>query len=289
MKTPKDFTESLGLELIETVANRRGSLVLKVRRNGEIFALKGCDPSVEDTYDRGELVRREAVILQELGELSGEQYSDCGENAVYGSWLLLRWIDGETASAVGARIRVLDESRICSELLPLFISIAGAYSKVYSKGFLHGDVQPQHVLFEKYSDRVVLLDWGLARRIGGDNLSYKGGFVHFTAPEIARGMLEEREAIEYDILAEIYSLGALFRFVHTGETAVDYGAGAMAQIPFREKLEAVAGNRLRVFPEPINECEARLQAIIKRCLAADPTSRFESADALLEALRLAAG
>jgi len=285
MKTPKKFAESLGLELIETVANRRGSLVLKVRRNGEILALKGCDPNVEDTYDRSELVRREAVMLQELGKLSGKQYSDCGEDAVFGSWLLLRWIDGETASAAGARIRTLDESRICSELLPLFISIAEAYAKVHRKGFLHGDVQPQHVLFEKDSDRVILLDWGLARRVGGDNLPYKGGFVHFAAPEIARGMLEEREAIEYDVLAEIYSLGALFRFVYTGETAVDYGSGTMAQIPFREKLEAVSESHLRILPEPINECEARLQAVIKRCLIADPTSRFESSDALFDALR----
>lgn len=287
MKIPKDFAKSLGLEFIETVANRRGSLLLKVSRNGETSALKGCDPSVEDTYDRGKLVRREVMILQELGDLAGDQHLDHGEDAVYGSWLLLRWIDGETASAAGARIRALDKDRTCSELLPLFISIAKTYMEVHRKGFLHGDVQPQHVLSEKDSDCVILLDWGLARRIGGDNPPYKGGFVHYTAPEIAQGMLKEREAIEYDILAEVYSLGALFRFVYTGETAVDYGSVAMAQIPFREKLEAVAENRLRTFPEPTNECEARVQAIIKRCLAADPTSRFESVDALLEALHLA--
>jgi serine/threonine protein kinase len=289
MKTPEIFAESLGLEVIETIAHRRGSFVLKVRRNGEILALKGCDPSVEDTYDRGELVQREAVILQELGESSGKQYSNWGEDAIYGSWLLLRWIDGETASAAGVRIRTLDKNRICSELPPLFISIAEAYAKVHRIGFLHGDVQPQHVLFEKDSHRVILLDWGLAQRVGGDNLPYKGGFVHFAAPEIAQGMLEERKAIEYSVSAEIYSLGALFRFVYTGETATDYGSRDMAQVPFRKKLEAVAGNCLRVFPDPTNEGEARLQAIIKRCLDANPTSRFESADALLQALSLAAG
>lgn len=94
MKTLNAFAESLGLEVIETIANRRGSFVLKVCRNREVFALKSCDPSVEDTYDRGELIRREASVLQELGKLAGEQYVDHGEDATYGSWLLLRWIDG---------------------------------------------------------------------------------------------------------------------------------------------------------------------------------------------------
>lgn len=281
----KAFTGALGVELIEPIVDRRGSLVLKVCRDGKIMALKGVDRSVSDTYDRDDLIRREAIVLRELGNAAGGQYVAHGSHPTYGMWLLLRWVEGETASAAGARIRTLDRKDICAEMRALFVSIAEAYSTLHQKGFLHGDVQAQHVLIEKISGQRIILDWGLARRIEGENPPYKGGFVHYAAPEIARGMLDRCEAISYDIRAEIYSLGALFRFVYTGETAVDYGPGEMMQIPFQQKLKAVSENQLRTLPAPQGECEERLQRVIQQCLMADSKKRFVSVDALLEALQ----
>lgn len=285
METHQNFVESLGLKLVETVVDRRGSVVLKVARDGQIFALKCSNPNVEDTYDRGKLIQHEAAILKEINSLVADQYVDSGEDEVYGAWMLLHWIDGETVSSTGKRLRSIADESSCVSFQKLFTSIARTYAPIHEKGFLHGDVQPPHVFIEQETGQVVLLDWGLGQRIGSADNCYRGGFVHYAAPEIAKGTLEQSEHIEYDVLAEVYSLGAMFYFLYTGETAVDYGPGEMMQIPFQQKLEAVAEGRLRGFKDTDSECEAQLQDVIKKCLAADPSSRYSSVAQLLNALQ----
>lgn len=284
-KTLQSFVQSLGFELVEEIANRRGSFVWKVAKDGRFFAMKGCDPDIQDTYDRQSLIRRETAILRGLGSLAGSQYADSGEDATYGAWLLLRWIDGQTASTASKAIRTSSHGDTWRELIPRFISIAETYAQIHEAGFLHGDVQTQHILFEERTGEIVILDWGLAQRVGDNNFPYKGGFVHYAAPEVALGMLEHFEAIDYGVAAEIYSLGALFRLMYTGETAVDYGSGNLAQIPFQDKLKAVSQSRLRAFPGSDDVEEVQMQSIMKRCLLKDANSRFGSVRELLQGLR----
>ncbi len=285
MKMSQSFAQSLGFELVKEIANRRGSFVWKVAKDGHFFAMKGCDPDIQDTYDRQRLIRRETAILRELGSLAGNQYADSGEDAIYGAWLLLRWIDGQTASEVSKEIRTSGHVDAWRKLIPWFISIAKTYAQIHEVGFLHGDVQTQHIFFEERTGEIVILDWGLAQRVGDSSFPYKGGFVHYAAPEIALGMLECREAIDYGVAAEIYSLGALFHLMYTGETAVDYGSGHLAQTPFQDKLKAVSQGRLRTFPDSDDVDEVRMQDVIKRCLLKDSSSRFGSVRELSQAFR----
>ncbi len=283
-KMYQNLIESLGLELIEIIEDRRGSLVLKVSRDGENFVLKCCDLSIKDDYDRGKLIRYEAVVLQEINDLIGNQYVSHGEDNLCGPWILLRWITGEKVSSLGLKFRASNQKDLCSKFTQLFISIISTYKDIHHRGFLHGDIQPQHILLVKNLNEIVLLDWGLAQRINGNNPPYKGGLIHYVAPEIARGMLEEISSIEYNFSSEIYSMGALLYFLYTGETAVNYGPGTVNEIPFKQKLEAVAKNNLRGFSNPNSECESRLQSIIKKCLSSESHSRFASTDALYDAL-----
>lgn len=279
------FAISHGLTLLNEVANRRGSLLWRVLRGDRAFALKGCESGVDDTYDRHQLLRRESAILRELGPLIGNQHVESGEDARFGPWLLMRWIEGETLGTISKAVRAQERPQTVSKLLPLFISISRSYGEIHAAGYLHGDVQMQHVVFEPGAALPLILDWGLGHRADNSSFCYRGGFIHYAAPEIAGGMLKREEAIRYTLSAEIYSLGALFRLAFTGDTAIDYGPGALPAIRFDDKLRAVAENRVRPFPDPCCDAEAGLQEIIARCLRADSGERFSSAQRVETALR----
>lgn len=284
MTTPDGLAQALDLRLIKTVADRRGSWLLQVARGDEIMALKGSDPHGADTYDRDLLIAHEGEVLKGLGDLADGLFVDQGHLDAYGNWVLMRWIDGATASTATARIRTLDPEPRAEAMQALFVAIMEKYSAIHASGTLHGDVQPSHIMLPEESNNILILDWGLARRAGHDDPSYKGGFVHYAAPEIARQMLAEDEAIPYDMAAEVYSLGALMFFCLTGETAVDYGPGPLPSIPLRSKLAAVADGRIRSFVRPCTGIEEHLQQVILDCLEPQSTKRPESAAAICDAL-----
>lgn len=286
MSTAQLLADSLNVELLEVVVDRRGSFLLKVQRGDDVMALKGVDSSVADTYDRAALVLHEAEILRELDVLVGNQYVDHGTLPEFGAWLLKRWVEGDAATDVAAKLRdrPLTLAQMLDGMTDLFTRIVAAYVPIHDAGILHGDVQPRHILLEPGVDRPVILDWGLARRTDERNAPYKGGLVHYAAPEVARDMLADLDEIPYGVAAEVYSLGAMLYFCATGDTAVDYGPGAMSQIPFELKLKAVAQGNLRGFTKPRNHREAALQEAIAGCLVSDPTERTQSAQALLDAV-----
>jgi len=285
MKTRQEFVKELGFVFVDTVVDRRGSVVLKVSREDEYFALKFSDISVRDTYDRNALLLQEVSILKKVNHLIHNQMILSGNDNEYGEWLLLRWVEGETVSSIAKDIRSSDVDKACKDFLVLFISIAEAYVKIHQKGFLHGDVQPAHMVLERESDQVTLFDWGLGREANSNRLDYRGGFVHYTAPEIAAGMLQDKKDMQYAMASEIYSLGATFFFLYTGKTAVNYGQEEMMQISLQQKLQAVAECHLRKFEEARNDCEKQIQVIIEKCLSPDLNKRFCSTEKLLQSLK----
>ncbi len=268
----------LGAELIEAVAQRRGSVLLKARENdGRIVAIKGYDPDETDTYDRKDLLDKEAQILKEVNPfLSTELFVAYTPIKGSGNWLTTKWIDGATASEFS---RGLDNGSRIHQLTEMFRSIAEMLGKIHEAGYLHGDIQPAHVIIPPNSSNPVLIDWGLGRRID-DATPYSGGFVHYAAPEIAQGMIDKRNDIAYTIGAEVYSFGALMALCYSGNTAVDYDLGE----PLSEKLAKVAQGNLRKLGDPESSEEQRLLSAIRQCLSfrsEDRPASFRKAEELL--------
>lgn len=255
----------LGMELVGVVDRRRGSVLLKARRNGGIVAVKGYDPDETDTYDRQELLRAEAAILREVDPfLSQQLYVSYNTDPTLGDWLVMRWVEGVTVSTY---VRDLPEDKT-GPLAEVFRAGADALDRVHEAGFLHGDVQPAHLIISGDGLSPVLIDWGLGRR-SNTPTPYAGGFVHYAAPEVAAAMLEKRVDIAYTRAAEIYSFGALMAFCYTGETATNYSLSD----PLPQKLEKVAQGNLRPFGKLVTEKERQLVSVIRHCLAFHPEDR----------------
>src|SRR5262245_9509379 len=147
-------------------------------------------------------------------------------------------------------------------------------------GLTHRDIKPGNILVCERAgiyDVAKLLDFGLVKSVegGNDGLTIEGmisGTPAFMSPEQAAG------SPTIDVRSDIYSLGALGYFLLTGRppfagrTATETMAAHIYEAPI-----AVAAHRLDVDP--------RLDAVIMQCLAKKPADRFQTADAVAEAMK----
>jgi serine/threonine protein kinase len=233
---------SMKLSIDEILTARRGTTTVKLRQQDNSFCLKLALPDNEGPYDQYLLLAREGSILKSLADVADNLHVAHGKSDS-SSWLLTRWCGTKTSSSVAKKIRETNYSK--RELLSLFISLVNKVEAIHQVGYLHGDIQPDHFLVNK--EKAILIDWGLAHRIDERDFLFKGSFVHYSAPEIAKYMLDKSQQILYTQKAEVYSLASTMFMLYTGKTSTFYGSYDYKSIPFEEKLKRVSKGNLHTF------------------------------------------
>jgi hypothetical protein len=162
-----------------------------------------------------------------------------------------------------------------AEVLRIGREIAEGLAAAHEKGLIHRDIKPANVWLEVGRDRVKLLDFGLARALGGSGLTQTGavlGTPEYMAPEQARGGV-------VDARADLFSLGCVLYRTATG------------QPPFRGKdtlavLSALALDEPRPPRELNPEVPPALSDLVMALLAKRPEDRPPSAQAVSAALAM---
>jgi serine/threonine protein kinase len=160
-----------------------------------------------------------------------------------------------------------------SGALRIAANIADGLSEAHAKSITHRDIKPANIVIAP-TDRVKIMDFGLARLGGGAQLTKTGatlGTIAYMSPEQARGD-------PVDHRTDIWSLGVVLYEMLTGER------------PFRGDYDqAVIYSILNEEPEPLasirSEVPAALDAILAVVLAKSPASRYQSAQELARDLR----
>mgnify|MGYP003672234155 CR=1 FL=1 len=157
-------------------------------------------------------------------------------------------------------------------------ALAEALQHVHALGLLHRDLKPDNVLLTQ-DGRVVLADFGLVKDLTAESeseaLSRTGvcmGTPGFWAPEQARG---ERERLSP--ATDVYGLGAVLYAALT--RSPPFGGASLAEV-----LIATSDAPLIPPSERGAAVDPKLEAIVLRCLARDPSERFPSALTLRQAL-----
>jgi eukaryotic-like serine/threonine-protein kinase len=152
--------------------------------------------------------------------------------------------------------------------------VAAAVAHVHRRGFIHRDLKPSNIVVR--AGRPVLLDFGVVWPLGARRRPPdRCGTPQYLAPEqIARTVLGPP--------TDVYGLGILLFELLTGERpfgAVHAAADRSATARFPQLTES---------PRPLvvlrPDVPADLDAVVARCLARDPSSRFASVVALMRAL-----
>jgi len=150
--------------------------------------------------------------------------------------------------------------------LEIHLQVVAGLRAASDVGLVHGDIKPANILFGQNGEAKVL-DFGLASFIGQQQ---QGGAVwgtpYYIAPEKARGK-------RVDFRSDIYSLGATFFHVLTGQPPFD---GATSTDVVMARLNQPAPNLLDFNAD----LHPETAALVARMLEVDPTMRYPSYPAL---------
>ncbi len=244
-------------------------------RLGRKVALKVLSPnfvSVPNLVRRFQQEARAASALNHPNILT--IYEIGQENSLH--FIAAEFIEGQTLRQIfTGREMQLDE------VLDTALQIASALAAAHQAGIVHRDIKPQNIMVRP-DGYVKVLDFGIAKLIEGQFANGKSslspntltgtiiGTATYMSPEQARGL-------EVDARSDIWSFGVtLYEMVtrqipFKGQTTSD----VIVSILEREPLSLTQFSPL-VTPE--------LDAVIKRCLAKDVDSRYQSATELVEEL-----
>ena len=158
--------------------------------------------------------------------------------------------------------------------VPVIVQICRALAYLHSRDILHGDLKPGNVFLLKTKTRespqIKLLDFGLARELQKSQTHRQFYTPGYVAPE-----MENLQAT--DQRADLYGLGATWYALLLGEPPrfmMGPGRERLLQFYLLETL----GDQTLVSQQA---CE-----LIVRLLAADPADRYESANAVIEAINM---
>lgn len=260
-----------------------------------------------DHSDRDHVRRRflvEAQITAQLQHPGIVAVHDRGELPDGRLWFTMKEVRGRTLRDVLDELHAAKDAAgfgatasgwTFRRAVDAFARIAQAMAYAHSRGVVHRDLKPENLMVGEFGE-VLVMDWGLARRIGAEDAGEVGsveaaeeteelaasrssgmtrhgeilGTPAFMAPEQARG-----DTARQGPASDVYALGAVLHYLLTGHPPHRGGSA--------EVLAALAAGR----PVGVGAAAgggpplpAELVAVCERALRPEIEDRYESAEAL---------
>jgi len=236
-------------------------------------AIKVLPTHLADRSELRERFEREAKTIASLNHPHICTLHDIGHQDEI-DYLVMEYLEGETLAQ-----RLLKGSLPIQQALQYAIEIADALDKAHRKGITHRDLKPGNVMLTKSGTK--LLDFGLAKLkqeaapasvslsdlpTAKDPLTAQGsivGTLQYMAPE-------QLEGKEVDARTDIFAFGAVVFEMATGKRAFE-GKSQASLIAAILEREPPAISSLQPMTPPA------LDRVVKRCLAKEPDSRWQTA------------
>lgn len=224
---------------------------------------------LKDVLDAEDAARlqMEVSVVARLDHPNIIKFLDQGVTKQGQRFVVMELLTGETL-----RERLVEQGSFRGDLaLSLLRGVFSALNEAHSHKVVHRDVKPENVMLLDPDDRIKLLDFGMAKVVGGSvpSLTMAGhlfGTPHYMAPERIQGASVHAPA-------DIYSAGVMTYEVLTGDR------------PFKgDTADAIMRQHLRADPPAMGETPQELVSLTFRCLSKRPEGR-PGAGEVLQALQ----
>jgi serine/threonine-protein kinase len=252
------------LEIVEEIGRGGMCIVYKAREPslGRQVALKVLRPSVARQGEVAERFHRESMLAANL----------CHPNiaAVYAKkpgrgqtppYFTMELIDGESIEQ-----RVVRAGPLPVDLaVRTGIQAARALAFAHGRGVIHRDVTPRNVLLQREPSCVRLVDFGIAKDVGGrlaetfHTTESSAGTVAFMSPE-------QNLNRPLDGRTDVFSLGATLYYALTARVAYEAANRAELALAFRLHKPAPPSRYNRTVPPGLDR-------VLLRMIDADPDGR----------------
>jgi len=198
-----------------------------------------------------------------------------------GLFFSMKLVGGKSLAQILEKLRYRDSEMLAHfsrfQLLTIFRKVCDAIAFAHSRGVIHRDIKPDNIMVGDYGE-VLLLDWGIARRLPlelsrSEEAAVKSGqgviqgSPNYMAPEQARGQLQRLSQ-----RTDIFLLGATL--YHMITLNPPYAGNDMLE-------DACHG---RIIPpaerNPSMQIPEALSAIIMRAVAVNADERYASVEEL---------
>lgn len=162
---------------------------------GREVALKWLKRAQAEHLDNRMRFKREAQITGQLehpGVVPVYDFNTTDDGTRF--YYTMRFLRGRTLSDVVSEFHSTrgDDGLVSGPFLQLlnhFISICNTMAYAHSRGVVHRDLKGDNVIVGKFGE-VVVIDWGLAKRVGGDesDLAARGGSIDHGGSASAPGL-----------------------------------------------------------------------------------------------------
>jgi eukaryotic-like serine/threonine-protein kinase len=188
-------------------------------------------------------------------------------------YLVMEYVRGRNLEQFAAQDPVTPRSAAA-----LVAKVAGAADFAHRRGIIHRDIKPKNILVDEAGEPR-LIDFGMARLSTAWSDARKqpdGGTFAFMAPEQPRfESPDDRQKV--GPRSDVFALGAVLYFLLTGKAPFAGRTGNEAWDRARRcDYDAKASNDRKV--------PAGLRRICLKAMAADPSDRYSSAEAMSKAL-----
>ena len=232
-------------------------------------ALKVLRRQVGGEQDPLARFRLEARVFGRLTKhpniLTVHDYGECGDE----TFLVVQYLPGGTLKDRLERDREFPRSSIRK----LVAQIGSALDYAHAGGVIHRDVKPANILIDAQGN-FVLTDFGVAKLAEDSPLVTHQGTTYGTA-----AYMSPEQACGDDLTgkSDIYSLGCIVFELLAGRTPFD--------APNPQAMMAKQVTEPASFPPNLESAVPEVvRQVVLRCLAKDPTERYDSAELFLEAL-----